>query len=166
MFYRSVAALAAILLSVTFAEAGKTSSRTVLAPVHMEDGVEVAEVCDGYLFDYDLNFSASLMAEGEMTNWFALTANNVEAFTTLWNNKHPENKIPEGMVFNAVIGFIDPDGSLTGEAGEYALLYLDGCYVAFIKAPLPPANVSPSPEPVKVQWESLKQWKLFGYIGA
>ena len=164
MFLRALAAAAVIALSVSSAYAGKTSSHTITAPVHMADGAEVVEVCDAFVFDYDLNYSVTFVVSGEVTDWFAITEANVEAFATLWNNKHPENKVPEGVEFDAVIGFTDPDGSITGEAGEYALLYNDGCFVVFIKAPLPPANVSP-PEAVKVQWESLKQWQMFGYVG-
>lgn len=163
MLFRSLAAVAAIALSVSSAYAGKTSSHTVTAPVHMADGAAV-EVCDAFVFDYDLNFSVAFVVSGEVIDWFAITESNVAAFATLWNNKHPENRLPEGVVFDAAIGFIDPDGSVTGEAGEYVLLYNDGCFVVFVKAPLPPANVSP-PEAVKVQWESLKQWQMFGYLG-
>ena len=161
MLNRFVAALAAVLLSASLAHAGKVPSQTIV-PNPMQDG---PAACDATGFDYDLNFSATLMVKGDVTNWYVLTGVNAENFAVLWNNVHPDSKVPEGIEFDAVIGLTDPSGSVTGEPGDYALLYLDGCFVDFIKAVVPPDNVSPPPGEVKVQWESLKQWQMFGYIG-
>lgn len=164
MILRSLAAAAAIALSASPILAGMTPSYTV--PVQMDEvGTAPVEACDATVFDYDLNFSATFMVQGEITNWYVLTGANIDNFIIYWNNTHPDNKLPVDVKFDAVIGFVDPDGSITGEAGEYALLYLDGCFVSFVKVPLPPANVTPPPGEPKPSWDSLKQWQMFGYIG-
>jgi hypothetical protein len=154
----AAAVLGCLCLIAAPAIAGKTPSLTIV------QNAEEPKVCDAFTFDYDLNFSVTFVVTGEVTDWYAITEHNIEAFITLWNNTHPGKPIPPDVEFDAVIGFIDPDGSITGEAGEYALLYKDGCFVVFIKAPLPPANVSP-PKASKVEWRSLKQWQTLGYIG-
>lgn len=158
MLLRALAAAAVIALSASPLYAGKTSSHTIV-PAAGE-----SEACDAFIFDYAANYSAAWAIQGMVDDWFILTEPNVPAFITLWNNTHPDNKIPEGKVFNEVIAFKLPEGSQIGPAGEYVFLYQDGCYVADMYVPPQPDNVSP-PQAVKVQWGSLKQWQMMGELG-
>lgn len=151
------AAFCCLCLIATPVFAGKTPSRTIV------QNADEPAVCDPFIFDYAANTSVTWQSQGQITGWYMLTAPNIEAFIVLWNNTHPDHKVPEGVVFNAVLGFIIPEGSQLGPVGEYVFLYNDGCFVVDISAPPPAANQSPPP--VKVQWESLKQWQLLGYIG-
>ena len=159
MFIRAIAAAAAFLCVITGPVlAGKTPSHTIVP------AADEPEVCDPYIFDYAANYSASWAIQGIVYDWFFLTEPNIPAFTTLWNDTHPDHKGPEGKAFNQVVVFKIPEGSQVGPAGEYVFLYLDGCYVDVIQAPLPPDNESP-PEAVKVHWGSLKQWEMMGQVG-
>ena len=157
------AAFCCLCFIATPALAGKTPSHTITAPVQMAD--EPA-ACDPYIFDYAVNYSITWAIQGKVTGWFVLTEPNIEAFITLWNNTHPDNMIPKDVVFDAVLGFMIPEGSDLGPAGEYIFLYNGGCFVVDIALPTPPANQSPPPAgAVKVQWKSVKQWEMFGYLG-
>lgn len=159
MLLRALAAAAAIALSVSASQAGKTPSHTIVP------AADEPAVCDPYVFDYAVNYSFTWANTGQVHNWFLLTAPNIEAFITLWNNIHPDNKIPEGLKFDAVVGFtLDPGSEIGGDPGDYVFLYSGGCYVADVFAPPAPDNASPPP-PVKVQYKSLKQWHTLGYIG-
>lgn len=175
MFIRAIAAAAAIALSASPLYAGQSGAdrrqnlQSAGTPTPQSPPQEVVildepEVCDPYIFDYAANYSASWAIQGIVYDWFFLTEPNIPAFITLWNNTHPDNKVPEGKAFNQVVVFKIPEGSQVGPAGEYVFLYLDGCYVDVIQAPLPPDNESP-PEAVKVHWGSLKQWEMMGQVG-
>lgn len=156
----AAAALGCLCLIATPALAGKTSSHTIV------QNADEPAVCDPFIFDYAANYSVTWEIQGKITGWFMLTKHNIEGFVTLWNNTHPDHIIPKDVVFDAVLGFTIPEGSDLGPAGEYVFLYNDGCFVVDITVPPAPANQSPPPAgAVKVQWKSLKQWELLGYIG-
>lgn len=140
MLIRIIAAAAAIALSASPLYAGMTSSRTIVP-------ADEPAVCDNTIFDYAANYSASWAIGGEVTQWFMLTEPNIAQFIILWNNTHPDALLPD-VAFNEVVAFKIPEGSSLGPAGEYAFLYLDGCYVADVYSPPPPDNVS-APPPTK-----------------
>jgi len=158
--HRILAAAFGCLLFVSPALAGKTSSHTIVP------AADETAVCDATIFDYAANYSVAWAIAGSVTDWFILTEPNIPAFTTLWNNSHPDNLLPEGVAFNEVIAFRLPDGSpVGGPAGEYVFLYQDGCYVAEVYVPPQPENVSPPDGAVAVKWGSLKQWQMMGSLG-
>ena len=155
---RIIAAATAIALSASPLYAGKTSSRTIVP------AADQPAVCDNTIFDYAANYSAAWAIQGMVKDWFLLTEPNIPAFINLWNNTHPDNKLPEGKAFNEVIAFTLPEGSTVGPAGEYVFLYQDGCYVADMYVPPQPDNATP-PQEADVHWVSLKQWQMMGSLG-